>query len=167
MTRAFPQDKRDVPAAARLVMLSERDINDASRLLAMLVRDPPSEALSMGGLQGPVGHEALIEAARDELKQRNRRSQLLPEGLFGEPAWEILLLLYAEQGRMRLTIARVSAILRTAPTTVLRWLSYLQDRELIVRQNHPTDLRAVFVELTEKAHEALGAYLTEKLARRT
>lgn len=129
----------------------------------MLANDASATAARADPSLPPVTPETLIAAAQAELNARDRRSQLLPEGLFGEPAWEILLLLYVEQARMRLTISRVSTILATAPTTVLRWMSYLQDRQLIVRQNHPTDQRAVFVELTENALDALNAYFTEKL----
>jgi len=175
MTQPMPQDQQGQSSVERLVMLSKRDVEDASRLLKMLVDGPPPEAAKPGGPPPeaakpggppePVTREALIEAARSELKRRSRRSKLLPEAMFGEPAWEILLLLYLEQRGARLTIARLTNGVGIAPTTVLRWLSFLQDRQLVVREDHPTDQRSFFVELTENAIEALDIYLSEKLAQ--
>jgi DNA-binding MarR family transcriptional regulator len=102
-----------------------------------------------------------------ELEMRSARLQLLPEGMFGEPAWEILLLLYIEQQGTRLNISGLSTILQLPPTSVLRWLNYLEERQFVLREDHPTDQRSVFIKLTPLATEALDRYLSKWIAKRS
>jgi DNA-binding MarR family transcriptional regulator len=48
-------------------------------------------------------------------------------------------------------------------TTALRWIEYLVAQKLIVRESHPTDRRAVFVELSDKGRALIELYLYETL----
>jgi len=149
------------------VLLSGRDVEDAARLMKLLAEGSGADVVrpvSIGGSQ-VLTRKSLIDAARHELKKRRRRTQLLSEGMFGEPAWEMLLLLYIEQQGTRLNLARLSENLGLPGTTALRWLSYLEDRGLIQREAHPTDQRSAFLKLTDKAIEALDVYLSEAVAR--
>jgi DNA-binding MarR family transcriptional regulator len=111
-----------------------------------------------------VTREGLIEAAWSEFERRGRRMQILPRDMFGEPAWEMLLVLYAERGRTRLSIGRLTEKLDLPPTTALRWLKYLEEKNLVVREPHPTDLRSAFLTLTPSAIEMLELYLSEVIA---
>jgi DNA-binding MarR family transcriptional regulator len=110
---------------------------------------------------------ALLDAAQQELEWRRRRNKVLPEEMFGEPAWEILLQLYVEQQGTRLNIARLTSYLNLSASTVLRWLNYLHDKQLLRRESHPTDQRSVFVELTTGAVEVIDSYFSEVLTRPT
>ena len=107
-----------------------------------------------------ISRAVLIEVAREELARRRRRAKVLPEDMFGEPAWDILLQLYVEQQGRHLTIARLTSYLELPATTVLRWLNYLQEKQLIRREGHPTDQRSVIVELTTNAIEAVDTYFS-------
>ncbi len=168
MNGAF-QDKRNRSSASRLVLLSDRDVEDAARLMNLLVEGSTAEVVHLASIGRPqvVTREALIEAARQEAEKRRRRKQLLPEGMFGEPAWEMLLLLYIEQQGNRLHLSRLSENLSVPGTTALRWLSYLEDRGLVEREAHPTDLRSAFLKLTDKAIKTLDVYLSEAITRTT
>jgi DNA-binding MarR family transcriptional regulator len=78
--------------------------------------------------------------------------------MFGEPAWEMLLLLYALPSRQ--TITRLAELASASKSTAIRWIDYLESQRLIVREVHPTDNRAVFVDLTDKGREAIRLYLS-------
>src|SRR4051794_39719435 len=99
MSSAFPQEKRERSLGSRLVLLSGKDIEDAARLMARLAESTEAEIVGAAptGRQRVVTRHVLIDAARLELEQRRRRRELLPEEMFSEPAWEMLLLLYIEQ----------------------------------------------------------------------
>jgi DNA-binding MarR family transcriptional regulator len=80
--------------------------------------------------------------------------------MFGEPAWEILLLLYALQSGPRPTVSRLAELSGATKSTALRWLEYLESQRWVQREPHPTDKRAIFVNLTENGRAALEAYLS-------
>lgn len=126
--------------------LSERDREDAARLLAIIA----------GPKHDPIG------VARAIISDRRRRELIFNSGMFGEPAWVILLTLFVmDQQGPRLTIGRLAQEARCAQTTALRWLEYLESDGLIVRQEHPSDARKTFVRLTNKAGDALREYLSQ------
>ena len=78
---------------------------------------------------------------------RRARDRVMPEGLTGEPAWDILLALYSE-GPADLTISSVCHGSGVPPTTAARWIGVLEARGLLERSKHPRDDRVVLVCLT-------------------
>jgi DNA-binding MarR family transcriptional regulator len=164
MNRARPQKNQ-----RRTVQLSERDLEDARRLLQLLVDGPTGETVSLAQFpqEQSVSRCLPNEAAHRELANRRRRTQLLPEAVLGEAAWDILLVLYAEQQGQPLNIAGLSKRLGLSATSALRWLTYLQDKRLVVRRGRPSDHRSIFVELTPNAIEALDRYFSEMISRTT
>lgn len=165
MTSEFPKRDLERSSEDKLVLLSGKDVDDASRLMRLL-SEPSENAPPASSTARPqvISRALLIEGASKELRQRRRRSQVLPEDMFGEPAWDILLQLYVEQQGSRLKIARLTNELNLPATTVLRWLSYLQDKQLVRREVHPTDQRSVIIELTPDAIQAIDSYLFDVLA---
>lgn len=81
--------------------------------------------------------------------------------MFGEPAWEMLLLLYSLESGPRLTISRLAELAYASKSTAIRWIDYLEAQRLVQREGHPTDKRAIFVELTERARSMIELYLSE------
>ncbi len=79
--------------------------------------------------------------------------------MFGEPAWEMLLLLYAIGPRE--TVSRLAELAHASKSTAIRWIDYLECQGLVRREAHPTDKRALLVELTEKGSDAIRMYLSE------
>lgn len=159
--------KRDLerPSEDKFVLLSGKDVDGASRLMRLL-SEPSENATPAGFRDRPriISRALLIEAACKERMRRRRRAKVLPKDMFGEPAWDILLQLYAEQQGGRLKIARLTSDLELPATTVLRWLNYLEDRQLIRREDHPTDQRSVIIELTTEAIQAIDTYFFDALA---
>jgi DNA-binding MarR family transcriptional regulator len=98
--------------------------------------------------------------ARHYLLARRRRERLFPEGLFADPAWDILLDLFAceAEGR-RLSVSDACLAANVPPTTALRWLAQLEARGLVERQPDPADGRRVFVTLRTPARDAVLEWL--------
>jgi hypothetical protein len=136
--------------------MSDRDVAEAKRLLSLL-----ADAEAVDGAEAGAGESAeLLERAREILASRRRREEIFGKAIFGEPAWEMLLLLYVGQSESRRTIGRLGEIARISKSTTLRWIDDLERRGLVRREPHPTDRRAVFVELTYEGKKAIDTYLS-------
>ena len=97
---------------------------------------------------------------------RRDRGKFIPGKLFGEPAWDILLELYAaELDNQRMSITRLNRRSGIPATTVLRCLSLLERAGLVRRSDDPTDLRRVFVSLTVAGEQAMDGYFAESGGR--
>ena len=95
------------------------------------------------------------------IEARRARGRFFAPSIFGEPAWEMLLALYAasdEEGP--LTLSRIAERAGTPPSTALRWLSYLEAQGLVARSGNIHDHRMQLVELTDKAREAFLNYFS-------
>jgi DNA-binding MarR family transcriptional regulator len=164
MNGVFLEDDRE--RSSKVVLLSSADVAAAHRLIRVLANAESDVVQIMPSDQSqPVTREELIEAAWHEFERRGRRMQIFSKDLFGEPAWEILLVLYAELDRTRLTFARLTDKLDLPATTVGRWLGVLESKDLVVREPHPTDQRSAFLKLTPDAINMLDMYLSEAIAR--
>ena len=163
MNSAFPRDKEQRDQAGRLLLLSGRDMEDAARLFRLVAESVEADVVGLADSERPqvVTRNILIEAALREVKKRGRRKELLPGQMFGEPGWEILLLLYVEQQGTRLNIARLSSELNLPGTSTLRWLNYLEEYGLVERDPNPIDQRSAFLRLTAQAMKALDVYFSE------
>ena len=151
-------DSSNTNLESRTVVFKEGDWREILRLLgrATIIESDPPEAM--------VG-ETLIKRVRQEFADRRKRDTIFGTGLFGEPAWDILLVLFIEKHGRRHSIGQLAKLSGVAPTTALRWIEALERRDLIRRSPHPTDLRAVFVEMTEEGERAMVSYFSETLTR--
>lgn len=97
---------------------------------------------------------------RQLLRARRDRSKFFGERLFGDPAWDMLLELYAaELSQRRVSVGGLAAGSGTPTTTALRWIDALVKDGLAERRQDPLDARRVFVSLTTKGTQAMDAYL--------
>lgn len=145
-----------------LVKLSRRDVQDARRLLTVLLNGDADAAFAGRTLPGvSVDSNSLDRRAREIFARRQRRINHFGKAMFGEPAWEMVLLLYMTNTGPRLTVSRLAELSGASRSTALRWIDYLEDRELVRREAHPTDKRAAFVELSAKGRRMLDTYLSE------
>jgi DNA-binding MarR family transcriptional regulator len=149
-------------SVSKTVTVTEKDVRDAVRLFRLLA-DPT--VLANGLPESfpsaePADRQSLISRARIVLNSRRLRERYFNRAIFGEPAWDMLLVLYVtEQSDERLTMSRLAEWVQAPLTTVLRWMDYLEREQLVERQAHPTDRRIVFVKLLEKGRKALNSYL--------
>jgi DNA-binding MarR family transcriptional regulator len=158
------QDSEAPPA--RTLVVSERDIRAARRLLSLIVEGEHSEA----GFE----HEAptsratdtssatLLRRAREEFENRRRRSRIFGRDMFGEPAWDMLLVLYIQDAAgPRETVGRLIKYSGTSASSAKRWIAFLSERGFVKRVSHPTDARTWFVELTDKGRQSVSVFFSE------
>lgn len=157
---------RDENRVERTIGLSRSDLRVIVRLLSALA----GEAGLVSALAEQADATTIADADYFALKKRAAhilhlrqiRQKHFPRSIFGEPAWDILLILYVSDGRA-FSIKKLSDQAGLAPTTTLRWVEYLVEQQLVTRDTHPTDLRTVVVKLTEVAERTLISYFSETL----
>jgi hypothetical protein len=144
--------------AAMLQQLSE----EAARLahmLATLSEEPGAVPLTASPEDADAG---IVDAAfvRSIIRARRLRDQYLRGGLFADPAWDMLLdLMAARQEGQRVAVSSLCIAAAVPATTALRWIKALTDQGLFVRSADPQDGRRVYIELSDQAAAAMGAYL--------
>jgi DNA-binding MarR family transcriptional regulator len=93
------------------------------------------------------------------LKARRLRGYFFDPDLFADPAWDMLLDLYAaELNQIRVATGSLSTAAGVPATTALRWMNVLEKRGLFKRYRDQLDGRRVFVSLTLHAKEAMDAF---------
>jgi DNA-binding MarR family transcriptional regulator len=87
------------------------------------------------------------------------RDDYFGRGLFADPAWDILLDLFAARLEQRKVSVSKSCYAAGIPqTTALRWIGALVDRGLVVRQADGRDRRRFNICLSDQAAAQLSAY---------
>ncbi len=96
---------------------------------------------------------------RSTIRTRRLRDQHFPSDLFADPAWDMLLDLYAArlEGR-RVSVSSLCIAAAVPPTTALRWIGTLHDASLFGREADPTDKRRAHITLTERAATGMRGY---------
>lgn len=154
------------------LQLSERDDDeDARRRPYNPLLDAFTDEAEAGGY-GPLpdGVAALVaenigspdpELVRGMIRGRRLRTQFFGNGLFADPAWDILLDLMAARIEGRSVAVSSLCIAAAVPaTTALRWIKQLTEMGLLRRAADPLDGRRIFIELTDNAVATMTAYLT-------
>src|SRR5512146_2405268 len=96
--------------------------------------EPRSGTSELGAGEGripQIGFRQSAAMACAILEDRRRRSLIFNAGMFGEPAWEMLLTMFVnDSSGPRLTVGGLSKSAECPLTTTLRWLKYLEDQKL-------------------------------------
>jgi DNA-binding MarR family transcriptional regulator len=99
------------------------------------------------------------KAVRRMLRQRRMREQYFPADLFADPAWDMLLDLYAARlERQPVSVSSLCIAAAVPATTALRWIKTMTDAGLFAREADPNDGRRIFIALAEGAFDALARY---------
>lgn len=127
-----------------------------------------SSSLSSAALEAPnLSHrpEELVFLAKEILKARWRRNVIFGADaeIFGEPAWDILLDLYAQPEAHHISITSACIAARVPATTALRHIRKLQDIHLIQRHPDESDRRKNFLTLTPRGKGMVQAWLQMRL----
>ena len=104
---------------------------------------------------------AFQAAASSLIATRALRHEYLRSSWLGEPVWDILLVLYVNDGRLRMTTGDLIESSGVPSSTALRWFGVLEDGGLLLRKVSPTDKRVVFLELSEEGRSRLDAFFAQ------
>lgn len=109
--------------------------------------------------------QGAVELARSLHSARKRRTEHFGAALFGEPAWDMLLILfiYGNRDGERLSVSRLAEYGEAPLTTAIRWLDYLESQRMIVREQCSADRRKYFVELSDRGRTLMVDYFESLL----
>ena len=139
---------------------------EASRALSRILDNP--HASHGPSLASTATNADALPPAADDLRKkaialfdsRRRRLDFFARAIFNEPAWDILLALYIRAWtHSPLSIATLSQVVGTPPSSTLRWVGYLARERLIERIDTPQDRRTTQVGISPKGWQILNDYL--------
>lgn len=136
-------------------------LNEVKSLESRLERlsDPSHDVPST---QRSVNSVEAERRARVILRVRRKREALFGSGLFGEPAWDMLLELYAtELAGQRARAADLCCISGVPSSTALRWLRMLENHGWVTRLPDRRDARESFLSLTGKSRIAMERFIAQ------
>jgi DNA-binding MarR family transcriptional regulator len=150
----------DQRAALREDEMSDLDLGD----LVGQLRDLSAKLANALKPQDPNHHdgEVVYSLVKDILRFRRLRNRLLGADLFGEPAWEILLELFAANwSGERLSVSGACYVSGVPSSTALRWIVRLERDGWIERVDDPLDRRRSWLRLTDGAEKRLREFITQ------
>lgn len=96
---------------------------------------------------------------RSIIRQRRLRDEFFSGEMFADPAWDMLLDLYAAKlERMRVSVSSLCIAAAVPATTALRWIKTLTDTGVFDREADPHDGRRIFVTLSKDTMIAMNRY---------
>jgi hypothetical protein len=155
---------------ARLRRLNE-EVARIADALARLTRGElaEEEEIERGGIRAPEmayrgADEPLPDISAGEIRAviraRRLRGQYFATELFADPAWDMLLDLFAASlERQRVSVSSLCIAAAVPPTTALRWIGTMHEAGLFGRQADPGDRRRAYIVLSEKAVQGMRAYV--------
>jgi len=161
----------------RLRRLNEDVARIADALARLTGRDPMAGSDGDARPHGTTLHEAplrygappavpatddlaLAGRVRCAIKARRMRDQFFESALFADPAWDMLLDLFAARlEHARVSVSSLCIAAAVPPTTALRWISTLSEACLIEREADPLDRRRAFIRLSDDASKGMKGYL--------
>jgi hypothetical protein len=107
-----------------------------------------------------TAHAPTAKRVLSIVKARRLRDRFFDADLFADPAWDMLLDLYAsELDGFRTSVSSLCIGAAVPATTALRWIKSLETGGLLQRMRDPLDARRTFMALTPRAREAMEALL--------
>lgn len=121
----------------------------------------PKPARQPLNVWGDLDDSYLLEKTNEIYKSRRRRNRVLPQHLFGEPAWDILLDLFVAHLQARLVPTTSACIAADVPmTTALRWIAVLENEQLVRRSKHKSDSRVMNLQITEDGYAKMRSIIS-------
>ena len=153
--------------AIRLRRLNE-EVARIAETLARLTRDdnPSVEPLvhkvddRRNGYGAPPAENGVsAHELRQAIRSRRMRAQFFEPSLLEDPAWDMLLDLYAaDLERAQVSVSSLCIAAAVAPTTALRWIAKMTEAGLFERQPDPFDRRRAFMALSATARDGMRSY---------
>jgi DNA-binding MarR family transcriptional regulator len=137
-------------SVARQTELLREQLGTALRIVDELVESPVARLSDQ-----PVSEKEV----RALLRLRRNRDRFFTGDLFADPAWDVLLELYAAAlGQFKVSVSSLCVGAAVPATTALRWINHLEEKGMIVRRPDPTDRRRHFLMLSSEAAEAMSSF---------
>ncbi|NIJ22026.1 hypothetical protein FHS95_003737 [Sphingomonas naasensis] len=164
--RGVMDDVNRESESARLRRLSE-EVARIAETLARLTRgddaEPRAGVRDRGvGYRGPdsgAGVEIAAAEIRAVIRARRMRAQFFADELFADPAWDMLLDLFAAGlERRQVSVSSLCIAAAVPPTTALRWIGTLHEAGLFERQADPADRRRAYIGLSARGFEGMRSY---------
>lgn len=140
-------------------------IAESDTPLAMADKPVSFRPAPLGGFQpfptkAPATPATLTsERLREIIRLRRQRERFFDNGLFADPAWDILLDLKAAQlEKQMVSVSSLCIAAAVPPTTALRWISAMTESGMLIRQQDPDDARRVFILLSEETNARIEDY---------
>ena len=137
----------------------ERNLFDKGRVL----RAGFDQSTAGGAMTAPPAHlPALAARIHRILKLRASRKTIFNDSLFADPAWDMLLDIYAShlEGRIE-AVSSICVASGVPSTTAIRWIKLLEQQGWIRRSPDPSDGRRCFLALTGKAEAAMERFFSQ------
>lgn len=98
--------------------------------------------------------------ARELIHHRRQRRRFFSTMVFGEPAWEMLLALFAHTpGEEGMTAEKLISSVEVPASVGKRWIDYLERERLLVRHAAGADEATSVISLTPEAEARLTSYI--------
>lgn len=143
-----------------------RLLHDDVKRLAATLRDIVAPEPPQRGAMPPPRIDA--PAVRALIRRRRLRDRFFESGMFADPAWDILLDLYAahlEGGEV--CVSSLCYAAAVPPTTALRWIGTMSEGGLLERRADERDRRRHFIRLTDRAIAAMNGYFLSRASERS
>lgn len=152
--------------AERLRQLNS-EVARIAEVLAKLTRDDRDAGASGFGDRSvgydapPAGTGPYVAASgvRALIRARRMRDRFFDATLFSDPAWDMLLDLFAaELEHVRVSVSSLCIAAAVPATTALRWIGSMTESGLFERRPDPFDKRRAFIGLSTNAGLAMRRY---------
>jgi hypothetical protein len=142
--------------AERLRRLNEEVARIAERLGDLAKQ---SSRLAPGDDASRKSEAVTSGEVRVMIRARRLREQIFDAGLFADPAWDMLLDLFAaELEEKQISVSSLCVAAAVPSTTALRWIGILEKGGLVERRAAPEDRRKSYLFLTEVAWAGMSQY---------
>jgi DNA-binding MarR family transcriptional regulator len=152
--------------AARLAQFRAQVARIADTLARLAREEPlPPDAAKVAdrelGYAAPPleGDRVDPQALRRLIRARRQRERQFGMGLFEDPAWDMMLDLYAAHLEdTKVSVSSLCIAAAVPPTTALRWIGRMISAGLFLRAADPEDRRRALMTLTDRARTGMAAY---------
>ena len=119
-----------------------------------------SDAIAVRPFLEPIINHAAHAARQERLAKAALARKIIAE-LFADPAWDMLLGLYAAfHERRNVSISSLCIAAAVPATTALRWIKTMTDKGMLCRTADVNDGRRIYVHLAESHIEVMDEFLT-------
>ena len=147
------------------------ELHDIKNRLEMLLHSLGGEPVTANHCHSsdPGAVRPTERCVREIIRARTSRAKCFRGDLFADPAWDMLLELYAaELGMKQISVSSLCIAASVPATTALRWINVLEREGLISRRSDPKDGRRTFVHLSQSGVAGMDTFFASTIeAHRT